>query len=95
MNKEETDKVQAQKNYKKFIVQRVIDNELSLTVMSEEELIRYIDEDDLHQETYQIYDGSAFGEMKKLSYAGWQPNCVIELVDETGKVVLRGYGTDH
>lgn len=93
--KEETDKVQAQKNDKKFIVQRVIDNDLSLSVMTEEELIRYIDEDDLHQETYQIYDGTAFGEMKKVSYAGWQPDCLIELVDEDKNVVLSGYGTNH
>lgn len=93
--KEETGKVQVQKNDKKFIVQRVIGDELSLTVMSGKELIRYIYKANLHQETYQIYDGSAFGEMKKLSYVGWRPNCVIELADEIGKVVLLGYGTDH
>ena len=33
--------------------------------------------------------------MKKISYVGWQPDCLIELVDEAGNVVLRGYGTDH
>lgn len=91
--KEETGKVQAQKNDKKFIVQSVIDNELSLTVMSGEELIRYIDKADLHQETYWIYDGSVFGEMKKVFSE--RLNHLIELVDETGKVVLHGYGTDH
>lgn len=79
----------------KFVVQRAIDGEISLSIMSEEELIRYIDKADLHQEMYQIYDGTAFGEMKKVSYAGWQPDCLIELVDEAGKVVLSGYGADH
>ncbi len=79
----------------KFVVQRAIDGEISLSIMSEEELIRYIDEDDLHQETYQIYNGTTFGEMKKVSYVGWQPDCLIELVDEAGNVVLSGYGTNH
>ena len=27
---------------------------------------------DVHNETYQIYNGSVFGEMRKLTYAGWQ-----------------------
>lgn len=79
----------------KFVVQRAIDGEISLSIMSEEELIRYIDKADLHQETYQIYNGTTFGEMKKVSYVGWQPDCLIELVDEAGNVVLSGYGTDH
>lgn len=79
----------------KFVVQRAIDGEISLSIMSEEELIRYIDKADLHQEMYQIYEGSVFGEMKKVSYVGWQPDCLIELVDEAGNVVLSGYGTDH
>ena len=78
-----------------YVVQRVIDGNLSLSVMTDEELIRYIDEGDLHQEMYQIYNGTTFGEMKKVSYVGWQPNCLIELVDEAGNVVLSGYGTDH
>ena len=33
-----------------YIVQRVIDGNLSLSVMTDEELIRYIDEDDLVDE---------------------------------------------
>lgn len=50
----------------KYVVQRVIDGNLSLSVMTDKELIRYINEDDLHQETYQIYNGTTFGEMKKV-----------------------------
>lgn len=79
----------------KFVVQRIIADELSLVVMTEEELIRYIDQSDVHNETYQIYNGSVFGEMRKLTYAGWQPNRLIEVVNETGDVVFSGYGTDH
>ena len=45
---------------------------------------------------YEIFDCmSEFGKVKPLRYKGWQPGCLIEVVDETGKVVLRGYGEDH
>lgn len=78
-----------------YVVQRMIEGKLSLSAMTDEELIRYIDEADLHEEMYQIYNGNEFGKMKKISYVWWQPDCLIELVDEAGNVVLRGYGTDH
>lgn len=38
---------------------------------------------------------SEFGKVKPLRYKGWQPGCLIEVVDEAGKVILRGYGEDH
>lgn len=64
--------------------------------MTANELINYIDMEDCHEEMYEIYDcTSMFGEVKKLHYKGWQPNCLIEIVDDEGKVVLKGYGTDH
>lgn len=80
----------------KFLVQKVIDDEVFPTIMTANELINYIDMEDCHEEMYEIYDcTSMFGEIKKLHYKGWQPNCLIEIVDDEGKVVLKGYGTDH
>lgn len=79
----------------KFLVQRIIDDEVYSTIMTELQLIDYIDMDDCHNENYEIYDISTFGEVKKLHYVGWQPRCLIEVADENGSVVLSGYGTDH
>lgn len=81
---------------KQFLVQRIIDNEMCVSLMTPRELINYINMDDCHNETYEIFDVlSTFGEVKKLHYTGWQPNCLIEVADENGNVVLSGYGTDH
>ena len=79
----------------KFLVQRMIDNETYPSIMTERELINYIDMSDCHDEYYEIYDISTFGEVKKLHYVGWQPNCLIEIADENGIIVFCGYGTDH
>lgn len=79
----------------KFLVQRRIDDEVYSTIMTELQLIDYISMDDCHDESYEIYDISTFGKVKKLNYVGWQPMCLIEIADENGEVVLRGYGTDH
>lgn len=80
---------------KQFLVQRMIDEEIYSSIMTQRELINYIDMDDCHGEQYEIYDISKFGEVKKLHYVGWQRNCLIEIADENGNIVLRGYGTDH
>lgn len=80
----------------KFLVQKVIDNEVYPKIMTANELIGYINMADCHDEMYEIFDcTSMFGEVKKLHYKGWQPNCLIEVVDDHGNVVLRGYGEDH
>ena len=79
-----------------FLVQRMIDDEIVASIMSPARLIDYINMDDCHNETYEIFDcTSEFGKIKPLYYKGWQPGCLIEVVDETGKVVLRGYGENH
>lgn len=60
------------------------------------ELNNCINMDDCHGESYEIFDCmSEFGKVKPLRYKGWQPRCLLEIVDEAGKVVLRGYGEDH
>ena len=79
----------------KFLVQRRIDDEVYSTIMTELQLIDYISMDDCHDESYEIYDISTFGKVKKLHYVGWQPMCLIEIADENGEVVLSGYVTDH
>ena len=81
---------------KKFLVQRKIYGEIYPSLMTENELLSYINMDDCHDEDYEIYDcESVFGEVRRLFYKGWQPLCLIEVVDEHGEVVLRGYGEDH
>lgn len=80
----------------KFLVQKLIDGEIYPRIMTANELISYINMSDCYDESYEIYDCmSTFGEVKKLHYKGWQPNCLIEIVDDHGNVVLRGYREDH
>lgn len=46
----------------KFLVQKVIDDEVFPTIMTANELINYIDMEDCHEEMYEIYDcTSMFG----------------------------------
>lgn len=79
-----------------FLVQKRIDGCIIPRIMNAYELIKYINMSDCHDEDYEIFDcTSEFGVMKKLHYKGWQPGCLIEIVDEDGTVVLRGYGEDH
>ncbi len=81
---------------KKWLVQRIFEgNERFNTLMNDSELIHYIDVQDFVGEQFHIYDVSEFGNVKRVYYVGWQPNCLIEFKNEEGKVVLSGYGTDH
>lgn len=79
----------------KYLVQRMIDDELCAVLMTKKELIDYIDMDDCHGEEYKVFDVSEFGKIKELHYVGWQPQCLIELKDADGNIVVSGYGTDH
>ena len=65
------------------------------SVMSEDELIHYIDMSDCFDEQYVIYDLTHFDSPRRLHYKGWQPHCLIEVVDENNEVVVSGHGTDH
>ena len=80
---------------KKFLVQRKSDGETWCSLMNSHELIDYINFSDCHNEEWKIYDASEFGKAKPCHYKGWQPMCLIEVVDEDGNVVLSGYGEDH
>ena len=79
----------------KYLVQRMVEGEICSQLMTEKELIDYIDMDDCHGESYRVFDVSEFGKIKVLHYAGWKPNCLIELHDTDGNIVVSGYGTDH
>ena len=80
----------------RYLVQRILsDDSTFASLMTKRELINYIDMDDCHDENYTIFDVSEFGKVKQIHYVGWQPNCLIELKDDDGNIVLSGYGTDH
>lgn len=81
---------------KRFLVQKMIDDEVFSRIMTANELIKYIDMNDCYDEKFEIFDcDTVFGSVRKLYYKGWQPGCLIEIVDDQNNVVLKGYGTDH
>ena len=82
---------------KKYLVQRRdnYDNDVFGSLMTAGELIHYINMNDCIDESYRIFDISDFGTIKQLYYVGWQPDCLIEVEDEFGKIVISGYGVDH
>ena len=80
-----------------FLVQRLdlMDNERCDSIMTADELIHYIDMSDCFDERYAIYEFTEMGKVERIYYAGWQPGCVIEFINENKEVVLSGFGTDH
>lgn len=89
MNKTEEMKMQH------FLVQKHIEGEVCAKIYTETELISYLNMSDCSDEEYRIYDISTFGEVKEVFYKGWQPNCLIEVIDSDGNIIVRGYGTEH
>lgn len=79
----------------KFLVQKIIDNEVCGSIYSETELINYLNLCDCSDEEYRIYDISILGEAKEVFYNGWKPHCLIEVTDSNGIIIASGYGTDH
>mgnify|MGYP004511217121 CR=1 FL=1 len=54
-----------------FLVQHMIDGELVSSLMTPQRLIDYINMDDCHGESYEIFDCmSEFGKVKPLRYKG-------------------------
>ena len=82
---------------KRFLVQRIADDgeRMEDSIMSGGELIKYINFNDIYGERYEIFDITEFGKFERVWYAGWRPNCLIEIVDKNRKVVYYGYGEDH
>lgn len=80
---------------RQFLVQRIgySDSEYrESTIMTADELINYIDMQDIISEDYKIYEVTEFGTITPIHYVGWQPGCLIEFVNDKEEVVLRGYG---
>ena len=79
-----------------FLVKRVLDDGTVVNVlMTGGQLGKYISMDDIHNESYEIYyvKGDV---VHYCMYKGWQPNCLIEVVDtETQETVLSYIGEDH
>lgn len=80
---------------KKFLVQRKSNGETWASLMTPRELIKYINFSDCYDESYSIYDVSQFGNVIPCHYTGWQRNCLIEVADNNGNIILSGYGEDH
>ena len=67
-----------------------------VALLSENELIKMEDESDFTGIWFKkIFDVTDSENIKEIRYRGWQPDCLIEFVDNDDNVVLRGYGTDH
>ena len=83
----------------KYLVQIAYydDDEISSELMTEYQVIKFINMLDCydHVKDYNVFDMSEFGKIKPLHYTGWKPNCLIELADEDGNIVISGYGEDH
>ena len=79
----------------RFLVQKNIEGEVYVRLYTETELISYLNLSDCGDEEYKIFDISVFVKVKEVFYKGWQPNCLIEVADNDGNIVLSGYGTDH
>lgn len=80
---------------RRFLVQRVCDGEQVVELMTANELINYIDFQDIVTEEHVIYDVSEWQSIMPIHYMGWQPRCLIEFVNDQNEIVLSGYGTDH
>ena len=83
---------------RQFLIQfEVEDEECYINkIATSAEVISFIDELDFTPVgNWYVFDLNEFGKVKQLRYKGWQPNCLIELVDDTGEIIISGYGTDH
>lgn len=80
---------------RKFLVQAIGEDYKRIELMTEAELIKYINFLDICTETFYIYEVTEFGHVEELHYVGWQPRCLIQLKNDRNEIVVSGYGTDH
>ena len=83
---------------RQFLIQFEVEDEEGYInkIATSAEVISFIDELDFTPiGNWYVFDLNEFGKVKQLHYKGWQPNCLIELVDDTGEIIISGYGTDH
>lgn len=82
---------------KNYLLQiKFFDGEISNKIVNENEIINFINMLDLIDDIddYFIYEID-FENLKPIYYVGWQPDCLIELKNKEGEIVIRGFGTDH
>lgn len=69
---------------------------LNKEIMTGGALTKLIDESDFNPvEIIKILAIDDPENIFEVRYAGWQPGCIIDLIDNNGKIVFRGYGSDH
>lgn len=79
-----------------ILVQKSIEGETFNRILSEAELIRFLNVIDCCPiDDYKLVDITVIGEVVPLRYRGWQPNCLIEVENKSGEIVVSGYGEDH
>jgi len=79
-------------NERKFLVQRIGENYEDVSLMTEDELINYIDMQVIYNETFEIYEVTNFGYVTPIYYVGKRPNYEISFKNDDGEIVLTGYG---
>ena len=80
---------------REFLIQAKGDDYSYNKLVSEAELVHYIDMQDYCTEQHRIFEVTNMGQIKEIWYAGWKPGCIIDFIDESGKIVAGGIGTDH
>ena len=92
---EEIDYTVHEEPEREFLIQAKGEDYSYNKLVSEAELVHYIDMQDYCTEEYKIYEVTNMGQIKQIWYAGWKPGCIIDFVDENGKIVAGGVGIDH
>lgn len=80
-----------------FLVQRKLDDGSSVvSLMDAADLCEYINFQDCCSEEYKIWDVTTHGRIYECHYAGWQPNCLVEIIrDFDNKLVCSMVCEDH
>lgn len=84
---------------KLYLVQSMFDDEVSISLRSQYEIISRIDMKDCSNEEMYVFDVSQYGSVKPLVIHGcWHKlsnPLYIKVTDEEGNIEFDGYGTDH
>ena len=81
-----------------YLVQSISDDGTSFNrIMNQYELCNYMNMLDCYpEELVAIWDITIPGKVRKCTYKGWQPNCLIEVVrEDDDKLVISLYGEEH
>lgn len=84
-----------------FLLTTQYEGVVSSTVTDANGIIHFIDMKDLDSslEDYCIHlideTKAPLITLKPLHYRGWQPDCLIEIADDDGNIIISGRGTDY